>query len=133
MSDFEIAAYDRNHCLLCRQNGKVVGQVNVRDLRRESFGGYVIWNLLVFPQHRELGVAESLVRCVLKNFNDAPIFVAAEPFFDSGGMTEAELIAWYRRLGFEDWNDEPEVTSHSKSQGKWMFWEPIKENEPAEN
>jgi len=122
-SNFEIAAYDRNHCLLCRQDGEVVGQVNVRDLRDESFGGYVIWNLLVFPNLRQQGAAKALIRCVLENFNDAPTFIAAEPFFDSDSMDEADLIAWYRRLGFTDWENEPAVTNHSRSKGKWMIRE----------
>lgn len=132
MSDFEIAAYDRNHCLLCRQDGNVVGQVNVRDLRQESFGGYVIWNLLVFPKHRNIGAARTLVQCVLDNFNDAPVYITAEPFFDSDAMDESELLNWYQRLGFVDWQHEPELTSRSSSKGKWMIWEPPKENEPAE-
>ena len=132
MSDFEIAAYDRNQCLLCRQDGKVVGQVNVRDLRDESFGGYVIWNLLVFPGHRRKGVAEALIQCVLKSFDDAPAYIAAIPFFDSDGMDESSLLDWYRRLGFEEWKNEAAETIESSSNGKWMIREPRTQNEPVE-
>ncbi|QEG24052.1 GNAT family N-acetyltransferase [Mariniblastus fucicola] len=126
MSEFEIAAYDLNECLLCRRDGKVVGQVNVRDLRDESFGGYVIWNLLVFPGNRNEGVGEALVECVLQNFDDAPAFITADPFHDDDGMNAADLTAWYRRLGFKVWNDEANVGD------KWMIREPWQKNEPAE-
>lgn len=114
MSDFEIAKYDRNECLLCRHEGNVVGQVNVRDLREEYFGGYVVWNLLVFPGHRDQGVGEALVHCILLNFNDAPVYITAEPFFDSQGLGESELTDWYHRLGFVAW-EHPE-----NPDGKWM-------------
>lgn len=117
MSDFEIAKYDRNECLLCRRDGRVVGQVNVRDLREEFFGGYVIWNLLVFPNHRNLGVAEALVECILNNFNDAPVYISAEPFYDDHGLGEEQLAAWYRRLGFIDW-EHPQNEDR-----KWMIHE----------
>jgi predicted N-acetyltransferase YhbS len=115
MSDFEIAKYDRNECLLCRRNGQVVGQVNVRDLRQEYFGGYVIWNLLVFPDHRNQGVGEALVNCILLNFNDAPVYITAEPFYDTEGLGEEQLTAWYCRMGFVQWN-------HPQNEdGKWMI------------
>ena len=126
MSDYEIAAYDRNECLLCRLNGKVIGQVNVRDFREESFGGYVIWNLLVFPGHRNQGAAEALMQCVLDNFKDAPVYITAEPFFDSEGMDAEGLLQWYRRLGFDNWQNEPDDTNESNSRGKWMIREPQK-------
>ena len=126
MSDYEIAAYDRNQCLLCRLNGEVVGQVNVRDLRDESFGGYVIWNLMVFPGHRNNGAAEALLQCVVENFNDAPLYITAQPFHDSEGLDADRLLQWYRRLGFKDWQNEPVDTSDSISNGKWMIREPQK-------
>jgi len=88
--------------------------------------------LLVFPGHRNLGVAKTLVQCVLDNFDDAPVYITAEPFFDSDAMDESDLLDWYRRLGFIDWQNEPEVTSHSSSKGKWMIRDPQKENEPTE-
>lgn len=117
MSDFEIAAYDRNECLLCRHEGKVVGQVSVRDLRDESFGGYVVWNLLVFPEHRNTGVGEALLQCVLRSYEDAPVFITAEPFFDTEGLSSEELVSWYQRLGFAKWEDPQNLT------GKWMVHE----------
>jgi GNAT superfamily N-acetyltransferase len=118
MSDFEIAAYDRNDCLLCRQNGIVVGQVCVRDLRDESFAGYVIWNLLVFPEHREKGIAEALIECVIETYDDAKIFISAEPFYDKNGLSQEELRDWYLRLGFKIWQSE------QNSDGKWLVREP---------
>lgn len=127
MSDFEIAAYDRNECLLCRKDGKVVGQVSVRDLRDESFGAWIIWNLLVFPTHRQNGVAEALVQCVLENFNDAPVLITAEPFHDLDGMTEEQLSAWYRRMGFITW------ANPLNTNGKWMMHEPSNPKELAED
>jgi len=117
MSDFEIASYDRNECLLCRRNGKVVGQVNVRDLRDEFFGGYIIWNLLVFPDHRNQGVAEALVRCVLSSYDDSPVYITAEPFYDDSGLGEGQLMSWYQRLGFAKWQ-HPQNTA-----GKWMIYQ----------
>ena len=127
MSDFEIAAYDRNQCLLCRKNGKVLGQVNVRDLREETFGGYVIWNLLVYPEHRNQGVAEALIRCVLSSFDDAPVFITAEPFYDGEGMDKDSLVSWYRRFGFERWRNTLNQDGH------WMVREFQNDNGPAEN
>ena len=126
MSDFEIAAYDRNECLLCRKDGKVVGQVSVRDLRDESFGAWIIWNLLVFPSHRQQGVAEALIQCVLANFNDSPVLITAEPFHDLQGMTEEQLESWYRRMGFVEWDSALNTT------GKWMIQHPTIPKEPAE-
>lgn len=132
MSDFEIAAYDRNDCLLCRKDGNVVGQVNVRDLRDESFGGYVIWNLLVFPEHRNLGVGEALIQCVIENFDDAPVLITAEPFYDTQGLDKANLLQWYQRLGFEEWLEKPDDVDGARSAGCWMIREPWKKNEPTE-
>lgn len=118
MSDFEIAAYDRNDCLLCRQGSEVVGQVNVRDLRDESFAGYVIWNLLVFPKFRQQGVGEAMIECVIRNYDDARLFISAEPFFDQEGIDRDGLHDWYRALGFKPWTD-----SLNKDM-KWLVREP---------
>jgi GNAT superfamily N-acetyltransferase len=109
MSDHEIASYDRNDCLLCRRNGIVLGQVNVRDLRDESLGGYVIWGLLVFPDHRNHGVGDALIQCVLRTYQDAPVFITAEPFYDNEGLNRQKLLDWYHRLGFQVWQDESNV------------------------
>ena len=118
MSDYEIASYDRNDCLLCRHKGIVVGQVNVRDLRDKSLGGYVIWNLLVFPKHRNEGVGDAMIQCVLRSYVDAPVFITADPFFDTDGLDKPRLLAWYRRLGFEVWQDESNVDE------KWLVHRP---------
>ncbi len=118
MSDYEIASYDRNDCLLCRRNGIVLGQVNVRDLRDESLAGYVIWSLLVFPEHRNQGVGEAMIQCVLRTYQDAPVFITADPFYDAEGMDKERLLEWYRRIGFEDWQDK------SIADGKWLRIEP---------
>ena len=125
MSDFEIAAFDRNECLLCRKNGIVVGQVNVRDLREDNFGGYVVWNLLVYPDYRQQGVGEALIRCVLNSFEDAPVFITADPFHDEEGLDKDGLASWYQRLGFEAWQHELNPA------GNWMIHEPVNENEPS--
>jgi GNAT superfamily N-acetyltransferase len=106
MPNLEIASYDRNDCLLCRLDGKVVGQVNIRDLRDEFFGGYVIWNLLVYPPYRKQNIATELIACVLCTYDDAPIFINADPFHDDNGLDQAALISWYEKLGFTTWHDE---------------------------
>ena len=106
MTKYQIAKYDKNDCLLCRSGKTVLGQVNVRDLRDEYFGGYVIWNLHVYPGYRNQGVASELVQCILDSYKDAPIFIDAEPFYDDGGPTAKELHDWYHGLGFRVWDDK---------------------------
>ena len=115
MSEHEIAKYDANDCLLCRVDGKAIGQVAIRDLRDRYFGGYVIWNLLVYPGHRNTGVATELMNCVIKNYCDAPLFIGAEPFYDGEGPATEELRQWYESLGFKVWED-----AEKNADGTWM-------------
>jgi hypothetical protein len=72
-------------------------------------------------------VGEALIQCVLDNFDDAPAFISAEPFFDSEGLSSEDLLAWYLRLGFSKWKDETNIG------GKWLIREPWIQNEPTED
>lgn len=105
MTQYQIAKYDRNDCLLCRSGDTVMGQVNVRDLRNEFFGGYVIWNLHVYPGYRNKGVASELIKCILGSYKDAPLFIDAQPFYDGDGPSAEEIRKWYVELGFRVWDD----------------------------
>jgi len=67
-----------------------------------------------------------LIQCVLNSFEDAPVFITAEPFYDGEGMDKDNLVSWYRRFGFESWRHKLNLD------GKWMVREPQKENGPAE-
>ena len=115
MSNYEIAKYDANDCLLCRVDGQAIGQIAIRDLRDRYFGGYVIWNLLVYPGHRNAGVATELINCVIENYRDAPLFIGAEPFYDGEGPSTDELRRWYESLGFRLWADTEKNTDQT-----WM-------------
>ncbi len=115
MPQYKIAKYDKNDCLLCRSGKTVLGQVNVRDLRSEYFGGYVIWNLHVYPKYRNQGVAGELIQCVLNSYKDAPIFIDAEPFYDEEGPSSEELRKWYLDLGFRPWNND-----EKNPNGAWL-------------
>lgn len=67
--------------------------------------GVSFYRLHVRPAFRRRGYAGQIVAELVRVFGQMPIYLIPEPFDDSP-MSQADLVRFYRKRGFELLNDE---------------------------